>query len=62
MIVRFFRNLWSNFCLYLLVFLNLMHAIEKQSYDWLLWVSLILAVLSVMLNFILAVKGDKQNG
>lgn len=62
MIARFFRNLSQSFCLYLLVFLNLMHAIENQSYDWLLWVSLILAVLSVLLNFILAVKGDKQNG
>jgi len=62
MIARFFLNLSQSFCLYLLVFLNLMHAIEHQSYDWLLWVSLILAALSVLLNFILAVKGDKQNG
>lgn len=61
MVKRFFRNLSGSFCLYLLAFLNLMHAIEHQAFDWLLWVSLGLVLLSVVLNFISAAKGESDN-
>ena len=61
MIARFFRSLSRSFCLYPLAFLNLMHAIEHQSFDWLLWVSLALAALSVILSLVEAVKEDRSN-
>lgn len=61
MVKRFFRNLSESFCLYLLAFLNLMYAIEHQSFDWLLWVSLGLVLLSVALNLISAIKGGSKD-
>lgn len=61
MVKRFFHNLSGSFCLYLLAFLNLMNAIEHQSFDWLLWVSLGLVLLSVALNLISAIKGGSKD-
>jgi len=61
MISRFFKNLSQSFCIYLLAALNLIHAIQKQSYDWLLWVSLILVMVSIALNLISAIKGEQEN-
>ena len=61
MIKRFFQNLSKSFCFYLLAVLNLIHAVEHQSYDWLLWVSLFLVFLSVVLNLISASKGGSEN-
>lgn len=61
MLREFFRNLSRSFCVYLLAAMNLIHAIETQSFDWLLWVSLGLVLLSAALNFISAVKGGSGN-
>ncbi len=58
MIKRFFRNLSKSFCIYLLVAMNVIHAIQRQSYDWLLWVSIILAGVSLLLNAISAWKEE----
>lgn len=62
MVKRFFKNLSQSFCIYLLAALNLIHAIQKQDYDWLLWVSLALALLSLALALIAAVKEDETDG
>lgn len=53
---RILRNLSSSFCIYLLAILNLIHAMQTSSYDWLLWCSLALAALSLVLNIAAAVK------
>lgn len=58
MIKRFFRNLSKSFCTHLLVAMNVIHAIQRQSYDWLLWVSIILAGVSLLLNAISAWKEE----
>lgn len=57
MIKRFFKNLSQSFCIYLLAALNLIHAVQNHSYDWLLWVSLILVAVSFVLNLVSAIKG-----
>ncbi len=57
----FFKNISSCFCVYLLTVLNLIHAIQKNSYDWLLWVSLGLTVLLLILNIADAFKGGSAN-
>lgn len=57
MIKRFFKNLSQSFCIYLLAALNLIHAVQNHSYDWLLWVSLILVAASFALNLVSAIKG-----
>lgn len=61
MMKRIFNKLSQNFCIYLLAILNLIHAIEHQDYDWLLWLSLALAVLSLILNLASAIKGGDAN-
>lgn len=61
MMKRFFKSLSQSFCIYLLAVLNLIHAVQNQSYDWLLWVSLILVVISLVLNLVSAIKGGKAN-
>lgn len=61
MVKRFFSNLSKSFCIYLLAFLNLVHAVEHQTFDWLLWVSLFLVLLSVVLNLISAIKGGSAD-
>lgn len=61
MVKEFFRRLSHNFCLYLLAIMNLIHAIEHRSFDWLLWVSLALVLLSVVLNLICVLKGDSAD-
>ena len=62
MIERFFKHISQSFCAYLLAAFNLIHAVQKQDYDWLLWVSLGLALLSLVLDLICAIKEDKENG
>lgn len=61
MLKRFFNNISQSFCIYLLVILNLIHAIQNNRYDWLLWVSLGLAALSLVLNIVDATKGGARN-
>ena len=46
----------SNFCIYLLSAMNLVHAIQTNSYDWLLWASLALSVTSVIMGLLSATK------
>ena len=58
---RFFKNLSNSFCIYLLAILNLIHAVEAQEYDWLLWVSLALVAVSIALNLISAVRGGNDH-
>lgn len=55
---RFFKNIAQNFCIYFLTIANLIHAIHAQCFDWLLWISLALSVLSVILCLIRAAKGE----
>lgn len=57
MLKRFFKTISRSFCIYLLAALNLIHAIQTKTYDWLLWVSLALVVLSLVLALISAANG-----
>lgn len=57
MLQRFLKTISRGFCIYLLAMLNLIHAIQTQTYDWLLWVSLALVVLSLILALIGAARG-----
>ena len=61
MIKKIFKNLSKSFCIYLLTVLNLIYAIQHQSFDWLLWASVTLAALSLVLNIISATKDGVQN-
>lgn len=61
MLKRFLKNISHSFAIYLLAMFNLIHAIENKSYDWLLWVSVGLTMLSIILNLISAIKGDEHN-
>ena len=61
MLKRFFKNLSQSFCIYLLAILNLAHAIQTNSYDWLLWASLGLTTLSLVLSIVAAIKGGAEN-
>lgn len=61
MLKRFFKNLSHSFCIYLLAAFNLIHAIQNNSYDWLLWVSLGLTILSLVLSIADAIKGGSPN-
>ena len=62
MVKKFFKKIAQNFCIYLLTALNLIHALQKNSYDWLLWSSLILAAFSLLLDIVTAVKENRTNG
>lgn len=42
----------QNLALYTLTALNLLHAIHKQSFDWLLWVSVGLAAATAALSIV----------
>ena len=61
MLKRFFKNISNSFCIYLLAICNMIHAIQNNSYDWLLWVSLGLCVLSLALSVVDAIKGGAKN-
>ncbi len=61
MLKRFFKNLSRSFCIYLLAVFNLIHAIQNNSYDWLLWVSIGLTIVSLLLSIVDAIKGGAQN-
>ena len=61
MMKRFFKNLSQSFCIYLLTLCNLINAIQDQDFDWLLWVSLGLAGLSLVLNIVAAAKGGSED-
>ena len=54
---RFFKNLSNSFCIYLLAMFNLIHAVQTNTFDWLLWVSLALTGVSLAMNLVLAIKG-----
>lgn len=59
---RIFKKISQNFCIYLLAALNLIHALQENSYDWLLWTSLFLIALSVLLSIVTAVREERSNG
>lgn len=61
MVKKFFQNLSKSFCIYLLAAFNLIHALQQQSFDWLLWISLGLVVLSLILNLVSAMKDGYNN-
>lgn len=61
MLKRFFKNLSRSFCVYLLAGLNLIHAIQQNHYDWLLWTSLALVILSLILNLAIAISGGNAD-
>lgn len=61
MLKRFFKNLSQSFCIYLLAILNITHAIQNNSYDWLLWASIGLTALSLVLSIVDAIKGGAGN-
>ena len=61
MLKRFFRTVSQGFCIYLLAALNLVHAIQTQVFDWLLWISLALAALSLALALVGAIRGGDSN-
>lgn len=57
---KIIRGLADNFCLYLLAALNIVHAIQHQTFDWLLWVSVALTVLSIVLTVVCASREDRK--
>lgn len=61
MLKRLFKNLSQSFCVYLLAGLNLIHAIQQNHYDWLLWTSLALVILSLILNLATAISGGNTD-
>lgn len=61
MLKRLFKNIAQSFCIYLLAALNLIHAIQHNHYDWLLWISLSLVVLSLILNLASAISGGNTD-
>lgn len=56
MMKQFFNNLADSWLAYLLVLMNIFHAIQTGEYDWLLWLSSGLAVLSIILCFLRALR------
>ena len=61
MLKRLFKNLSQSFCVYLLAGLNLIHSIQQNHYDWLLWTSLALVLLSLILNLATAISGGNAD-
>lgn len=61
MLKRFFKNISHSFCIYLLAVCNMINAVQSNSYDWLLWVSLGLTALSLVLSIVDAIKGGTKN-
>lgn len=61
MLKRFFKNISKSFCIYLLAIFNLIHAIQNNSYSWMLWVSLGLTALSLVLSIVDAIKEGDRN-
>ena len=57
MMKQFLKNLADSWLAYLLVFMTLFHAVQTGEYDWLLWLSLVLATLSIILCFLRAQRG-----
>ena len=61
MVRNIFKKIAQNFCIYLLTAMNLIHAIQKNTYDWLLWASAALTAISLVLCIISAVKEGKEH-
>lgn len=61
MLKRILKNISQSFCIYLLAALNLIHAIQTEHYDWLLWASIALTALSFGLNIVSAIRGGKAD-
>lgn len=57
MIKRFLKNISQSFAIYLLAALNLTHAIQHNSYDWLLWTSFALVGVSLILALVFTIRG-----
>lgn len=59
MLKELLGQLRHSFCVYLLCALNLIHAITTKCFDWLLWVSVALVVLSLILSLASAIQKGK---
>lgn len=59
MLKELLGQLRHSFCVYLLCALNLIHAITTKCFDWLLLVSVALAVLSLILSLASAIQKGK---
>ncbi len=59
MLKELLAQLRHSFCVYLLCALNLIHAITSKSFDWLLWVSVALVLLSFILSLFSAIQNGK---
>lgn len=59
MLKEFFNQLRHSFCVYLLCALNLIHAITARCFDWLLWASVVLVLLSLILSMASAIQKGK---
>ena len=57
---KIIRSLAKNICLYLLTALNIIYAIEHQTFGWLFWVSIVLTSLATVLNVICAVRENRK--
>lgn len=57
---KIFKRLKENFCVYLLVAANLIYAVKNNCFDWLLWLSIGLCILSVVFCFIFAYGGNEK--
>lgn len=56
---KILSNLASGFCIYLLTVLNVIHAIQTNTFDWILWASVGLSSLSAVLAVVSGMKGGK---
>ena len=61
MLKRFIRNLSHSYCIYILAIANVVYALQKNSFDWLLWLSVALSVLSILLNLICAIRKEETH-
>ncbi len=59
MLKELLTQLQHSFCVYLLCALNLIHAITTKCFDWLLWISVALVVLSFILSLVSAIQKGK---
>lgn len=58
MFKKILRNLSGSFCIYFLAAANIIHAIETECFDWLLWLSVCLCALSIILTIVYS-AGEK---
>lgn len=61
MVKNIFKKIAQSFCVYLLTAMNLIYAIQNNTYDWLLWASVALTAASLVLCIISGVKEGKAD-